>query len=516
MPAVRLLLPIAIVAGCVLTVSLAPSPPVAAQLADGQGGMRLTIVATPETASTVVPSVSLAGNDVFATNCVEDPTFSSVTSEVVYDCSGLDLAIYDVTAAPVGGVEPSLSCSPVGSFDGFDPAVADVAVDGFVYCTLFVAPPGVRFFLSGIDTANELDVDVTGAGGQPVDVECRRSDRLPQPGFATLHCDPLPLGTYSVAPQDVDGSGVVQPWVCAPGIGQSNGPDLDNTFVLAEPIDELDERRTVWSCSNEEPFISETAIDIGLRSTPTAADAITIGLRQNGVDVPASCAPTPPPAFIDGDPDLQRYERCVGDWSGEIEPYVDGVPDGFGVAVRCFEQNPVSTIIGPVAIFGDEHDLTWLCSLTVLPPHVLVFDQDIDRLVLTTDDGRIVEVSCVDLTPPDRSHTVRRCSPLTFAPYEIDVDASGLPADTVCFPEGAFEGPPAPPTLSFGDVLFWSCDSAELLGVDVPQPVTTLPETGTASSGVAWWAVTFVGAGAALVLLGRRRRPPAPTRVTSS
>lgn len=352
-----------------------PIPPaievveVVGELVSGQ--MQLSVVATPETVDDVVPSVARNGVDVFGTNCTRDAN-RLVLSEVVYQCSDLELAVYDVFAAPVGGVEPELWCSPVGSFIGWDPLVADVGVDGFVYCTLSAYPPGVRVELSGVWSEDVTSVEIRDADGVVVDAGCRRVDdpESRSPGLVRLHCDPLPLGRYEIPRQDVDGTDVEQPFVCLPGLGSGNGPDFDNTFELEDRVDEAFGEMSVWTCTNDEPQGALTGLlMIAVEADPAVADELRVEVRRDGADIfGEACGTAVAPGYLDRGTDGFRFYECRGDWWGELTPTIANPPEGTAVTVFCFEQNPVTGVTGPTAFLDAEIAEPWICSVDVGPP----------------------------------------------------------------------------------------------------------------------------------------------------
>ncbi|MDJ0771357.1 MAG: hypothetical protein QNJ12_21405 [Ilumatobacter sp.] len=336
---------------------------------DAPGRIEIQVLATPETVDDIVPTVSLDGVDAFATNCFRDDS-ASFTSEARYLCGDLERAVYQIGAAPVNGVEPELGCAPVGAYDDWDPLVADVGVDGFVYCTLRVQPPGVRVMMFGVDAAAVDSIEIRDLDGQPVPVACRRID-LPHGEYAqselTLQCDPMAEGSYVIPRQDVDGSGVEQPFVCLPGLGTGNAPDFDNTVHIADSVDEDGVTQLLWGCINEEPVGPIVGlIQLVVEADAALVDDLRIELRQNDVDIGSdACVSAVAPTYLSSDAPGFRFFECRGDWAGAIAPTVLGAPEGTLVQVTCFEQNPVTGVIGPTAILDPEVGEPWICRIDV-------------------------------------------------------------------------------------------------------------------------------------------------------
>lgn len=347
-----------------------PAPPDVEELTSG--AMQIIVLATPETVDEIVPSVQLGGIDVFGTNCQRE-VVSYVLSEAVYQCTDLEFAVYDVTAPPVASVQPALTCWPVGSFVDWDPMVADVGVDGFVYCTLAVYPPGVRISLFGVDAAAVTSVEIRDGAGSIFDAGCRRveADGAGSPAdVAELQCDPMPLGRYEIPRQDVDGRGVEQPFVCLPGLGAGNAPGYDNTFELDDRQDEFGADQSVWTCTNEEPIGELTGLlMLAVDADPAIADELVVQVFRDGADIFGdACRSAVAPLYLDTGSDGFRFYECHGEWWGELTPAIANVPDGVGVTVFCFEQNPVTGVMGPTAVLDPAVPEPWICSLDVGQP----------------------------------------------------------------------------------------------------------------------------------------------------
>lgn len=503
------------------TVFLAPVS-TSAQAETGQ--MRLTIIATPETASTIVPFVSLNGTDVFATNCVAAPEFDLYTSEKTYQCSGLELAVYDVGAPPIDGVPQSLRCSPVGSFEGFDFSKADVAVDGYVYCSLAVYPPGLRVDLYGADPATAVDtIIVLDETGNAVDAHCRRVES--DGDVPTLHCDPLALGIYTMPDQAIDASGELQPISCLPGLGFGLGPESSNVVTLEQERNEVGIDFSVWSCVAEAPPPPERpSLALSIDADPAIADDLQIELRQNDIDIRGdACAPATASGYLDSGLDGNRYFQCTDDWSGDITPLVVNAPDTHLVEVVCFEENPVSGGIGPSATFDDDTNSHWVCSITVLEPSILVAapfgSPALESLTLVSEaDSALAAGETLLACRPDArgsatgEFVVADCARLPKGTFTVAgvLDASGaeIPLDCFAFRSLLASEPGSGPSVVYDgapETALWTCVLAEPLLDDDPD-VDQLPATGR---NVPTWmtplALLLIVSGMGLVMAGRRR-----------
>lgn len=202
-------------------------------------------------------------------------------------------------------------------------------------------------------------------------------------------------------------------------------------------------------------------ISFRLHAEPGAAEATTVSLQLDGVDMSASC----------GAPGTDGFVTCTDLPDGTYDIVLSGVPAGMRTAVNCIDIVAARALRPLIAVGGGYTQ--WQCTAFVGTPAVVLSVgattggpiPDVD-LRLASADGLVDD--CIADTI-NGGEPAERCRNLPLGEYTLVVgDAPGTVLSASCAPlifdeSLEFGSPPAPDRAVLTDASWlWWCDLSSL------------------------------------------------------
>lgn len=362
-------------------------------------------------------------------------------------------------------------------------AAAQVPESGTILIDINAAP----------DVAPSIDVRLLLGATDVTATYC--GPALPDSGAVTS-CTGLPDGTYSI---DIVG---------APAGANTAVNCIDVVAARRiDPVIDIDGAFWDWTC---EAFVGTPAVLLtvnGAESTPVPA-GVSVGIVP--ADAPSDC--------VADETNASPATRCRGLAPGTYDMSVAGVPDtyidrgGASCSSLIFAAPDFAYAAGPQAVVTDESWLWW-CDVSLAPRAV------VDVQVFGGGYTLPAELA-IEVTGPDGVTDVSDQCVETFLDATFGANwACPLPTGTysVAFPALA----DAPVTASCEELVLpdeqtdqvfcaWTIEaSSPPVSIIPPSTILVrdvLPPTGATDTATAWLATTALAAGAALVLIARRRR----------